>query len=71
MFVTVKVPRRWEETTNAAISEGATGQPNVRIVNWKRSSDSCKGGEVFYNDGVHLQPVGAACYAGLIKAALA
>jgi hypothetical protein len=71
VFVTVKVPRRWESATNSAIAEGTAGQPNVRVVDWKRLSGSCKGGDVLYEDGIHLKPNGAACYANLIKGALA
>jgi len=70
VFVTVKVPRRWESTSNSAISEGAADQPNVRVVDWKRLSEGCQG-ETFYEDGIHLKPTGAACYADLIKKALA
>ncbi len=70
IFVTVKVPRRWEGTSNSAITEGAADKPNVRIVEWKRASSSCKGADLFYEDGIHLKPDGATCYANLIKAAL-
>ncbi len=70
VFVTVKVPRRWEGTSNSAITRGTADQPNVRIVDWKRSSGSCKGGEIFYDDGIHLKPAGAECYANLIRAAV-
>jgi hypothetical protein len=69
VLVTVKVPRRWESSSNSAIAEGAADQPNVRIVDWKRLSGSCKG-DVFYEDGIHLKPDGATCYANLIKGAL-
>ena len=69
VFVTVKVPRRWEATSNSAITRGTAGQPNVRIVDWKRLSASCRGGSIFYDDGIHLRPAGATCYANLIKAA--
>ena len=71
VFVTVKVPRRWEGTSNSAITQGVAGQPNVRVVDWKRASGSCQGGGIFYDDGIHLKSAGAACYAQLIKAALA
>ena len=71
VFVTVKVPRRWEGPSNSAISEGVAGRPNARIVDWKRASSRCPGGEIQYDDGIHLQPDGAACYARLIRAALA
>jgi len=69
VFVTVKVPRRWEATSNSAIAEGASNEPNVRVVDWKKLSGSCQG-DVFYGDGIHLKPDGAACYTNLIKAAL-
>ena len=71
VFVTVKVPRRWESATNSAINEGAANQPNVRIVDWKRLSGGCEGGDVLYEDGIHLKPAGATCFAGLISQALA
>lgn len=71
VLVTVRVARRWEDVTNSAIAEGVADQPNVKVVDWKRLSDRCEGGEVLYDDGTHLRPAGAACYAKLIKAALA
>ncbi|MEO5679388.1 MAG: acyltransferase family protein, partial [Acidimicrobiales bacterium] len=71
VFVTVKAPRRWESTSNSSITAGAAGQANVRIVDWKKASGSCKGTNLFYDDGIHLKPAGAACYATLIRAALA
>ena len=67
VFVTVKVPRRWEASSNTAINSGAADQPNVRIVDWKRLSGSCAGGQIFYDDGIHLKPHGATCYAQLIR----
>jgi len=70
VFVTVKVPRRWEGTSNSAIARGTADATNVRIVDWKRASSSCTGGSVFYEDGIHLKPNGAGCYARLIRAAL-
>ncbi|CAA9236612.1 MAG: Acyltransferase [uncultured Acidimicrobiales bacterium] len=71
VFVTVKVPRRWEGASNSAITQGVAGQPNVRVVDWKRASGGCAGGAIFYDDGIHLKPAGASCYAQLIRAALA
>jgi peptidoglycan/LPS O-acetylase OafA/YrhL len=70
VFVTVRVPRRWEGTTNAAIAEGVKGQPNVRVVDWKHEADECEGDQIIYADGIHLQADGAACYANLIRSAL-
>ena len=70
VFVTVKVPRRWETTSNSAITRGTAGQPNAQIVDWKRLAASCSGGSIFYEDGIHLKPAGAICYADLIKAAV-
>jgi len=45
-------------------------QPNVRIVDWKHLSDDCQGDNLFYEDGIHLKPAGADCYAAFIKAAV-
>jgi len=70
VLVTVRVPRRWESVTNSAIAAGVADQPNVKVIDWKRLSDRCEGGEVLYNDGTHLRSAGAACYADLIKAAV-
>ncbi len=70
VFVTVKVPRRWEATTNSAITKGAENQPTVRIVDWKSLSSACPGQDLLYDDGTHLKPDGASCYANLIAAAL-
>jgi len=70
VLVTIRVPRRWEGITNAAITEGVADHPNVKVVDWKRLSDRCESDEVLYDDGTHLRPAGATCYADLIKAAL-
>ncbi len=71
VLVTVKVPRRWESTSNAAIAAAAAGQPNVRVLDWKRLSGDCPDDDLFFGDGFHLRPAGASCYADLIRDALA
>ena len=63
------VPRPWEQFVNQTIATVARQHPNVTVVDWfalgrVHPSD-------FYPDGIHLNPVGARYYAGLIATAIA
>ena len=68
VFVTVKVPRRWESSVNRVLEIGAQHHPTVVIVNWHSLWQTCPG-HVFVSDGTHLTNAGARCYARLIAAA--
>ena len=66
IFVTVKVPRSWEGSVNAMLSENVGRYPNAVLADWRGASAGHP--EYFWNDGIHLQPVGAQAYASLILA---
>lgn len=67
IFLTVKVPRRWETGNNKVINDGATRYPNVRLIDWH----TIGGNEprYFRDDGIHLHPPGAQAYAALVAEA--
>jgi peptidoglycan/LPS O-acetylase OafA/YrhL len=66
--VNVKVPREWEGFNNSGIAQVVPNYPNAVLVDWHGASVNYPG--IFYDDGIHLQPPGAAYYAQLIAAAL-
>jgi peptidoglycan/LPS O-acetylase OafA/YrhL len=68
IFLTNKVPRMWEEPNNQIIRDGAASMPNAVLIDWRVESDPHP--EMFYADGIHLRPDGAAFYASLINARL-
>lgn len=66
--VNVKVPRDWEGFNNDSIAQVVPNYPNAVLVDWHGASVNYPG--IFYDDGIHLQPPGAAYYAQVIAAAL-
>ena len=68
VFVTVKVPRGWEESVNATLTNGVARYPNTILVDWR--AYSLPHPEWFYDDAIHLRPEGAAAYADLIASYL-
>ncbi len=68
VFLTTKVPRKWQDANNSALFEGARLYPNVQIVDW--NSASAAHPEWFWKDGIHLRPEGAQFYTNLITATL-
>lgn len=68
VFVNDKVPRKWQEPNNTALSEGVKRYPNTVLVDWNAASISHP--EWFWSDGIHLRPEGAAVYASLIAASI-
>jgi peptidoglycan/LPS O-acetylase OafA/YrhL/LysM repeat protein len=69
VFVNVRIPRRWESLSNAALAEKVPLYPNAVLVDWY--SASINRPELFWSDGIHLRPEGAQVYAALIAAAAA
>lgn len=64
VFVTVRVPVRWEETVNDSIAAGVERYDNAVMVDWfERSNDRPK---FFASDGVHLDRKGRRAYVKLI-----
>jgi lysophospholipase L1-like esterase len=68
VFVTVKVPRRWEGPNNTVIVEGVTRYPNTVLADWHAASADRP--KLFARDGVHPQPAGARLFADIIAAAV-
>jgi peptidoglycan/LPS O-acetylase OafA/YrhL/lysophospholipase L1-like esterase len=69
VFINLKVPRRWETPDNRTIAAGVRRYANAVLVNWHDRWREC-GRNVFYSDGIHPTPSGAACYARMVAAAL-
>ncbi len=67
-FVNDKVPRVWEGPNDAVIAAGVQRYPNTILVDWREASGSQPG--FFWNDGIHLRPVGAQAYADLLSEVL-
>ena len=68
VFVTVKVPRRWEAPNNNVIAEGVRRYPNAVLADWHTASADHP--ELFRPDGIHLRPAGASIYADVLAAAV-
>lgn len=69
-LLTIKVPRRWERTNNAAIRACARRFPGqVTVVDWNWAASRHR--TWLYSDGFHLRPAGARGYARVIQDALA
>ncbi len=72
ILLTVKVPKPWEGEVNAAIYDVADEYPNVRLLDWNGLSQSGMAPDnVFYGDGIHLQPAGREFFTNLIMATIA
>jgi hypothetical protein len=61
VFVTVHVPKSWEDQSNSTIYDGATRYGNVRIVDWRAMVEANP--DYVGSDGVHCTAVGAAALA--------
>lgn len=68
VFLTDKVPRKWQEPNNNALIEGVKRYPNAVLIDWNAFSAAHP--EWFWSDGIHLRPEGAEVYASLIANAL-
>jgi hypothetical protein len=66
VVVNVRVPRRWEGESNAAVATVA-GRPGVRLVDWYAAS-AIPG--ALGSDGVHPSTGGARSYAALVTGAV-
>jgi hypothetical protein len=68
LFVTVRVNRKWQGTSNAVLSAGAARHPTVKLVDWYGHSEGHR--DWFQSDGTHLKGPGANAYAELVGAAI-
>ncbi len=69
VLVTAKVPRRWEETVNRTIAEGADRWEIVEVFDWHTLGN--ENPQWFYSDRVHLNGEGKAAYADALSSFLA
>jgi lysophospholipase L1-like esterase len=68
ILLTDKVPRDWEAPNNHTLRAAARRFGNVTLLDWHSISTAHPGW--FWNDGIHLNPTGAAAYAQLILGAM-
>ena len=68
ILLTVRVPRNYESFNNNIITAGAKRYPNVKLVDWRGITANRP--DLFWNDGMHVNPEGARFYAELIAAAI-
>lgn len=68
VFLTVKVPRRWEALVNKTLESSVPNHKNAKLIDWRKASKPRP--ELFGKDGIHLRPEGQQVYAQLIDAHL-
>jgi len=68
VFVTVRVGRSWESTTNASIWDAANRYPNARVADWHGATEGRE--ELFHSDGIHVGAEGGQLFAAVVAAAI-
>jgi hypothetical protein len=68
VLVNAHVDRPWEQEVNQTIATVAKSYPNVTVVDWYRLGYLHP--SYFYPDGIHLNPVGARWFAGILAQAI-
>jgi peptidoglycan/LPS O-acetylase OafA/YrhL len=68
IWVNLRVPRDWEQRNNKLIRQGVQQYANARLVDWYGATEGRR--DLFWNDGYHPRPKGAALYAKLVLAAM-
>ena len=69
ILVNVRCPRDWEAQTNQALANAQKKHSNVvALVDWYNASAGHD--EYFYEDGIHVNAVGAEAYVSLIQQAI-
>jgi len=68
VLVNTRVDRPWQTIVNQALRQTADQVPHTVLVNWYAASAGKSA--LFYPDGVHLNPTGAAYFAGLLVHAI-
>ena len=64
IFVNLRVSRAWESPNNDIIAAGVSRYSNASLLDWHDATVNHP--ELFWDDGIHLRPVGANYYAMLI-----
>ncbi|HWM21167.1 MAG TPA: hypothetical protein VNO51_15855 [Ilumatobacteraceae bacterium] len=65
ILMTVRADRGWTAENNALLRAADLEGDNKILIDWETLSSQCPG-ECFYEDGIHLRPVGQQYYANLI-----
>lgn len=68
VFVNLRLPRDWEAGNNEVLARGVAAYPNTMLVDWHAASLGKP--HLFWDDGIHLRPVGARLYADLVLSRL-
>jgi peptidoglycan/LPS O-acetylase OafA/YrhL len=68
LFLTVKVPRSWEDDVNRELAAQVPRYPNAKLADWRGFSIAHP--DWFYSDGIHLNPAGRAAYADFVARSL-
>ncbi|TDY42591.1 peptidoglycan-N-acetylmuramate O-acetyltransferase [Alicyclobacillus sacchari] len=68
ILVNTRVPRPWQNVVNQTLAQVAQTFPHTELVDWYQASAGHSA--YFYEDGVHLNPQGAAFYASLLAKAV-
>jgi peptidoglycan/LPS O-acetylase OafA/YrhL len=69
VFVNLHESRSWTDDNNAVIARGVARHTNARLVDWQAATADRP--DVFWSDGIHMRPEGAALYASLVAPYLA
>ena len=64
IFLNLRVPRSWEGPNNDVLASGVARYPNASLLDWHAATVDHP--ELFWDDGIHLRPVGARYYAMLV-----
>ncbi len=64
LFLTVKVPRSWEDDVNRELVAQVPRYPNAHLADWR--AFSMPHPDWFYSDQIHLRPAGRAAYADFV-----
>ncbi len=65
IFVNLRVSRTWEAPNNDILAAGVARYQNAALLDWHNATVNHP--ELFWDDGIHLRPVGANYYAMLIS----
>ena len=68
VWVNLTVPRDWESWNNAVLARSVPQYANARLVDWHAASAGHP--ELFWDDGFHPRPTGAALFARLVAGAM-
>jgi peptidoglycan/LPS O-acetylase OafA/YrhL len=68
IFLTVTVPRAWQEPNNAVLASTLAKYANATLLDWHGASEANPA--LVYTDGIHLTSSGAAQYATMVVGAV-